>query len=64
MKKIIILSLLLFISLALCVICFVTARHIRGYNALGGEVFIIALPLMIITKLLKTRQNLKWLNQH
>ena len=41
-------GLLLGMSIMLVPIVFAYADTVRGYNALGGEVFIIALPLSVI----------------
>lgn len=38
----------LILSLVAVVVCFRTADSVRGYNAIGGEVFMLALPLMIV----------------
>lgn len=48
----------LMLSILLVVWCFNYADSVRGYNALGGEIFTIMLPLWIVTnKINALKQN-------
>lgn len=41
------------LSILFCIWCFEYADSFRGYNSTGGEVFMLALPLMIVQNKLK-----------
>lgn len=43
----------LILSILFCIWCFEYADNFRGYNSTGGEVFMLALPLMIVQNKLK-----------
>ena len=43
----------LILSILLVVWCFDYADSVRGYNALGGEIFTIMLPLWMVTNKIK-----------
>lgn len=48
----------LILSIFLVVWCFEYADSVRGYNALGGEIFTIMLPAWIVTnKINALKQN-------
>ena len=53
MKKILFFA-VFFLSVGFCVMNFKVADATRGYNATGGEVFTIALPLWIMYQGIKT----------
>lgn len=72
MKKGFLFGVILTLSILAVVWCFEYADATRGYNAIGGEVFTIALPLWIVWKKisamgrqmekLKRQNNMKRLN--
>lgn len=52
-------------SIALTIWCFEYADATRGYNSIGGEVFMIALPLMIVfNKINKLQEKLNRKSQY
>ena len=57
-------GIVLTLSILAVIMCFEYADSIRGYNATGGEVFMIALPLMLVhSKITKMAGKIERLKQ-
>ena len=53
------------LSILFCVFCFEYADNFRGYNSIGGEVFMIALPLTIVfNKINKLQEKINRKSQY